>query len=67
MCGKKEFFIDFDEQGNMEVNLRSFEQESPKIAALFEKAIGTGSPLSVKWDPKAHAKVAQKHHHHHHP
>lgn len=65
MCGKKEFFIEFNEQGEMTVQLNSYEQKSPELAAIFEKAIGSGKPLAVQWDPKAHAKTATHLHHHH--
>ena len=66
MCGKKEFFIEFDERtGDMTVQLNSYEQKSPELAAIFEKAIGSGDPKSKTWNPKAHAKAGVHQHHHH--
>ena len=65
MCGKKEFFIEFDDKGEMTVQLNSYEAKSPELAGIFEKAIGNGVPTARTWDPKAHAKAADHLHHHH--
>jgi hypothetical protein len=65
MCGKKEFYIEFDENGDMTVVLNSYEQKSPELAAIFEKAIGGGAPREKTWDPKAHAKAGVHQNHRH--
>lgn len=52
----KSFTITIDRNGNAEIDLKSYEAESPKIAKAIEKALGGGvyTPDTVKWEPKAH-------------
>ena len=51
----KEITIIIDTDGAVDLNLKGFERESPKVAALFEKALGKVE--KVDWRPKAHSHV----------
>jgi hypothetical protein len=52
--------IEVDRQGNVTLDLKDFEEESPEVAAIFEKKLGTVTER--KWSPKAHAHTATKAH-----
>lgn len=47
------FTIEVDPKGGVEINLKGWEEESPKLAAIVEAV--TGKPQIIKWNPKAHA------------
>jgi hypothetical protein len=51
----KEITIDIDTDGTASISLKGFERESPRIAAIFEKALGKVE--AVDWKPRAHAHV----------
>ena len=59
----KEFTIIIDTDGATQINLKGYEQESPKLAAVFEGALG--KVKKVDWNPKAHNHVHAGHGHRH--
>jgi hypothetical protein len=49
----KSFTIEIDTEGGVKTNLKGYEGESPKLAAIVEAA--AGQVARVEWNPKAHA------------
>jgi hypothetical protein len=49
----KSFTITIDTDGAVTTNLKGYESESPKLAAIVEAA--AGKVARVDWKPKAHA------------
>ncbi len=60
----KEITMIIDTDGTMELSLKGWETESPRVAKIFEDAAG-GKPSKVEWNPKAHSHVTVGHDHHH--
>jgi hypothetical protein len=50
----KSFTIEIDSFGNIETNLKGFEEKSPELAAIVETATG-GTVTAKKWQPGNHA------------
>jgi hypothetical protein len=62
----KSFTIEIDAFGNIETNLKGFEEKSPELAAIVE-AVG-GKVTGRKWAPGNHAHVhanGKTYHHSH--
>jgi hypothetical protein len=54
--------IEVDPQGNVTLDLKGFEEQSPEVAEIFERNLGTVT--EKKWSPKAHAHTGTKAHLH---
>lgn len=50
----KTFTIDINPDGSMETNLKGYEERSPELAGIVEKATG-GNVATRKWAPGNHA------------
>ena len=57
----KELTITVDTDGTATINLKGFEQDSPKVARMFEDVLGRVE--KVDWNPKAHNHVHAGHVH----
>lgn len=56
MSNGKTFTIDIDTDGTLEINLKNYEERSPDLAAIVEKATG-GNVKERKWAPGNHAHI----------
>lgn len=52
----KSFTVTIDADGTVTTNLKGYEEKSPELAAIVEKAAG-GNVIKKDWRPGAHAHL----------